>query len=168
MAMEPDEEENQTIIQLQSTEQACLDDKFPRGANGYQNAGVEKGYEDDEEEYGSVTGMDELIMNSQSAQDVTQSVNPDPSSQRKLIQGIDQQFNSTMHHTDRSPPKFFSKPDIPEDRGFKYAIAPHVKKNCDLSVHTPPVVEIAAQTEKIMTKSLPKCKFNTRNLLNCF
>ncbi|KAB8293829.1 hypothetical protein EYC80_009310 [Monilinia laxa] len=224
MAMGPDEEESQAMAQLRYTEQEHLDNEFSCGTFGYENANVEKGYESDEEDYGSEIGMDDLVVDSQSmlkqrlpqnlqsdsnkspiekaqladvepatqsiqeqdqshqkgiqnagfgsrpiveetqvlgiaidtqvTQDTTQSLNPDVSSQRRLIQVNDQSF-STRHHTDTSP-KFFSKPEMPEDKGFKYAIAPHLKKSRDPSVHTPLFVKVAVQTGNVITKSLPK------------
>ncbi|RAL62610.1 hypothetical protein DID88_004457 [Monilinia fructigena] len=178
MAMDLDEEESQTAAQLRSTEQKRLDNAFPDDAYGYENSDFEKGYETDGEDYGSIIDMDMLIMDSQSMlkQRLPQNLQPDSgqSSVEKTqladielatqsVQEQDQSHQKDIQNTGfgsrpvvEETQILFQKPEMPEDKGFKYAIAQHLKKNRDLSIHTPPVFKVTAQIEKIITKFLPK------------
>ncbi|QSZ36159.1 hypothetical protein DSL72_007284 [Monilinia vaccinii-corymbosi] len=102
------------------------------------------------------TQLEGIEVDGQATEDATQFANPDSSSQKQVIRGNDQSFRNVIHHDNMSPPKIFSKPDIPESNDFKYAPAKHVKRNREPPVHSTPVVKVASQTEKIITGSLPE------------
>ncbi|KAF7858851.1 hypothetical protein EAF04_008893 [Stromatinia cepivora] len=91
-----------------------------------------------------------IEIDTQATEDTPQFPGLDPPFQRRDILENDKPASNAVHHANMSPPKFISKPKVPEEAPFKFGIAAHARKNREPTVPDLSTSKVASQPERLV------------------
>ncbi|KAJ8062845.1 hypothetical protein OCU04_008100 [Sclerotinia nivalis] len=145
----PQQDSNKSFVE----ETQFADIEKDTQATRHQEESIEK--EIQNASFGSRSFVEEaqyagIEIDTQATEDTPQFPGSDPPFQRQGILENGQPASNAVHHANISPPKFISKPKIPEEAPFKFGIPAHARKNREPTVQNPSTSKVGSQPERVV------------------